>query len=124
MVHNIIYIIERFPDTTDEIISFVLENKLDLTDIIFSSDETANHAFKDLLLFTISINFEYRRKEIRKEISTYEPIKNEISLLSKDSIPVIQLLDLLLSWLPSEVSKHWMKMSGYLEVNCIINFSF
>jgi hypothetical protein len=98
-----------------------LENKEFLTDIIFSSDEIANHAYKELLLHTISINFEYRRKELRREIANYEAIYIEKSLSSKDSIPVIQLLDLLVSWLPNEVSKNWMKMTAYLEVNYIIN---
>jgi hypothetical protein len=102
---NLIKIMSKSPEVTDYVLNYLLENKHKLIDILFSSDESANKAFIDVIIKAIIHNFKANSEEIRKEMASKD-VKNK----------AVVLLDYFISLFPGEVGKNWVKMCPFLEL--------
>ena len=84
---------------------------------MFSSDESANVAYKDFIIQVINYNIKESSPSIKEAIDkmTVSDDSNKEAVIQQK--PVVELLDHLVSWFPKEVSKNWTKFGAFLEVN-------
>ena len=104
-----------FPLLSNDVLEKIIQIKANLIDFIFSSDEIANKAYLVLFLSTVNNNFEIKADEIEKEMASLNQMETSSNII-KEKFNVVELLDLLISWFPNEVSKNWTKMTAFLEV--------
>ena len=102
-----------FPLLSNDVLEKIIQIKANLIDFIFSSDEIANKAYLVLFLSTVNNNFEIKADEIEKEMASLNQMETSSNII-KEKFNVVELLDLLISWFPNEVSKNWTKMTALL----------
>jgi hypothetical protein len=100
-------IILIYPELNNIVQDYFISNKQFIIDSLFSSDENMNLAFKNFLYNTINVG----ASSYKDEIAAY---LNADSIIEKPKTVV--LLDLLLEFIPQDVSKSWLKMVYYLEL--------
>ena len=112
IVGNLIEIINLHQELSDIIINFIYINRDKLmNDILFSSDETSNSAYKNLIVKSILANFNLHFEELQTVLQIEDT--NEISSVGRT---VIKILDFFYSLIPSEASKSWTKICSFLEL--------
>ena len=109
---------KKFPYLSNDVLKKSIQIKSNLIDIIFSQDELSNKSFTTLFLCVVNLIFEIKQNEIKNELLLSN---DNLTIMNKEKIQVFELLDLFISWLPSQVSKNWTKMSAFLEVIYIHN---
>lgn len=81
---------------------------------MLTSEETSNLSYKTLLVEVIKAQFKIHAVEVNKYLN---PGQEHIEgMVEPEQPPVIQLLDHLLSIIPTEASKNWTRMVAYLDL--------
>jgi hypothetical protein len=110
-VENLVELMKLNKELLVITLEFLMKIKTNLLDIIFSSEEGSNLAFKNLIVESINLYIKTNAEELSKEIRAENIPENS----SKS--PVIDLLDYFLSLLSNnEAAKNWTKIAAYLEV--------
>jgi len=125
LVNNLNKFLESFPEFSKLCLENLANNKELVTDILFSSEENSNLAYKNLVVNAM-INY---AKFYKNNIISYRELKadygknnnniinNEISEFLNSSKPLVFiLLDYLIDLMPCEVAKIWNRMLAYLEL--------
>lgn len=132
LISNIIKFLEILPEFSLKCLEKLCAERDLLVEILFSSEENANLAYKSLVYHSI-LNY---AKFFKEEIEQYKILKcqdleknldwenndsqytsslNEIKNIPSRPI-IYQLLDRLLALIPVDVSKMWNKMLAFLEL--------
>ena len=99
------------PEFLNISINFLSKYKSNLIEILFSSEQGSNMAYKNILVETINLYFKENVEQLSKEIS-FSGFNSE----NKSKNCVIELLDYLLSLFSNnEAAKNWTKIIAYLE---------
>lgn len=119
IVQNLCLLMYAQNDVSSLLLDALMANKNKLSDIIFSTDENSNQAFKKLFVEMTNTNFEIKVDDIKSELfQSNDLIKGTSSTsFSKEKPQIIDFLDHLISWIPHEISKNWVRMGSFLEVN-------
>jgi len=130
LVNNLIKFLEIFPEFSKHCLESLVNNKELVIEILFSSEENSNLAYKNLVCHSI-INY---AKFYKDEIQSYQQLKRDNYYQNNNNInnnnknpeifeflnsfkPLIyKLLDTLIDLMPIEVSKNWNHMLAYLEL--------
>ena len=118
---HIAEIFKVYPELSEEFIKFLYKkNNSCIYEILMSTEESTNLIYKNLIVSAININFEYRDIEIKAYLEKEIKSEDVIKLNEENDCPiVIELLDFLLSLIPTEISKNWQRLCAYCEVNNI-----
>lgn len=142
LINNLVKFLEVFPELSKYTLEHLINNKELIIEILFSSEENANLAYKNLIYSSI-LNF---AKFFKEEIKNYQQLKIEFNqnnsnfhnienhsgentifnnksenveisdFLNSNKPLIYKFIDNLIDLMPTEVSKMWNKMLAYLEL--------
>jgi ubiquitin C-terminal hydrolase len=121
IIDHMCEILRLHPDFSDSVLEYLFFNKDKLIEILFSSEESANVSYKNLIVNSIIENFKIHSEVIQKYLYSISQEKDENNENShKDSMTFIpysiSILDYIYSLLPGEASKQWTKIYAYLDL--------
>ena len=131
LVNNLNKFLESFPEFSKLCLENLVDNKELVTEILFSSEENANLAYKNLVVnamlnYTKHYNkeiwdYQIKKAENEKNFSKANSSNNNNILEVPDLFTlkkplVYRLLDNLIDLMPAEVAKIWNRMLAYLEL--------
>ena len=100
------------PELSNQVIEYLIKMKTNVVDALFSSEESSNVAYKNLIVESINQHIQSNEKLLLLELKG-NPNSQEIITKS----PIFELLDYLLALLSNnEAAKNWTKICAYLEV--------
>ena len=110
-MENLVELMKLNQDLLIFSIEFLIKIKTSLNEILFSSEEGSNLAYKNFIVESINLFIKSNESSILEQITGVSIQENS----SKS--PVLELLDYILSLLSNnEAAKNWTKISAYLEV--------
>jgi ubiquitin C-terminal hydrolase len=96
-------LMKSMPIISNSVLNYLNSRKELLTDILFTTDESVNTGYKNLIITAIRSNLNIQVGELP------DPHQSQ-------SQPALTLLDNLIDFLPTEASKLWTKILSYLEL--------
>jgi hypothetical protein len=108
-------ITDKYPEFSKFTLEYLINNKTIINDLILSSEEPANMAYKLLFSDTVKRQFDVNIEQITQYLSNSDSENNNNNQMISSKPDVISFLDHLLTFFPTEASKNWTRLLAFLE---------